>query len=95
VLPPTAGLISKLYGAQRLATLLGITFVVHQVGAFLGSWLGGLVLQSTGSYDRMWIFDLVLATGAIATSLIIREQRSVPGGSASSMAPGAAAVPAR
>lgn len=74
VLPPTAGLIGKLYGAQRLATLLGITFVVHQVGAFLGAWLGGVVLEMTGSYDPMWLIDLTLASLAAVVSLGVRDQ---------------------
>jgi predicted MFS family arabinose efflux permease len=74
VLPPTAGLIGRLYGAQRLATLLGITFLVHQAGAFLGAWLGGVVLERTGSYDLMWRLDLALATVAAAISLSVREQ---------------------
>jgi predicted MFS family arabinose efflux permease len=74
VLPPTAGLIGKLYGAQRLATLLGITFVVHQAGAFLGSWLGGVVLEAAGSYDPMWLLDLALAGLAAGVSLAIRDR---------------------
>jgi MFS family permease len=74
VLPPTAGLIGRLYGAQRLATLLGITFLAHQAGAFLGAWLGGVVLESTGSYDLMWRLDLALAAVAAAVSLSVREQ---------------------
>ena len=75
VLPPTAGLIGKLFGADRLPTLLGITFVVHQAGAFLGSWLGGYVLQETGSYDAMWILDLTLAALAAVVALCVREGR--------------------
>jgi predicted MFS family arabinose efflux permease len=74
VLPPTAGLIGRLYGAQRLATLLGITFLVHQAGAFLGAWLGGVVLERTGSYDLMWRLDLALAAVAAAISLGVREE---------------------
>ena len=74
VLPPTAGLIGRLYGAQRLATLLGITFLVHQAGAFLGAWLGGVVLERTGSYDLMWRLDLGLAAVAAAISLAVREE---------------------
>ena len=74
VLPPTAGLIGKLYGAQRLATLLGITFLVHQLGAFLGAWLGGIVLERTGTYDLMWRLDLALAAVAAAISLAVRER---------------------
>jgi MFS family permease len=74
VLPPTAGLIGKLYGTQRLPTLLGITFMLHQVGAFLGSWLGGVALEATGSYDSMWMLDLALATAAAVLALTIRER---------------------
>jgi MFS family permease len=74
VLPPTAGLIGKLYGTQRLPTLLGITFMLHQVGAFLGSWLGGVALEATGSYDSMWLADLVLAVAAAVVALTIRER---------------------
>ena len=74
VLPPTAGLIGRLYGAQRLATLLGITFLVHQAGAFLGAWLGGVVLERTGTYDLMWRLDLALAAVAAAISLAVRER---------------------
>ena len=74
VLPPVAGLIGKLCGAARLPTLLGITFVVHQVGAFLGSWLGGVVLEATGSYDGMWMLDLALAALATGVSLTVRER---------------------
>ena len=78
VLPPTAGLVGKLFGAQRLATLLGITFVVHQAGAFLGSWLGGVVLEATGSYEPMWMLDLALAGLAAAVSLAVREHARAP-----------------
>ena len=73
VLPPTTALIGRLYGAQRLATLLGITFMVHQAGAFLGAWLGGVVLDRTGTYDLMWVLDLSLAAVAAAISFVIRE----------------------
>jgi predicted MFS family arabinose efflux permease len=73
VLPPTAGLVGRLFGAERLPTLLGITFVVHQAGAFLGSWLGGVSLEATGSYDRMWILDLALAGIAAVVAGCIRE----------------------
>jgi len=76
VLPPTAGLVGKLFGAGRLATLLGLVFMLHQVGAFLGSWLGGVALELTGSYDAMWKLDLLLATLAAAVSLTIPERRA-------------------
>jgi MFS family permease len=73
VLPPTAGLIGKLFGADRLPTLLGITFVVHQAGAFLGTWLGGVILERTGSYDGMWILDLTLAALAAVFAACVRD----------------------
>jgi predicted MFS family arabinose efflux permease len=74
VLPPTAGIIGQLYGAKRLPTLLGITFMLHQVGAFLGSWLGGVFVEATGSYDGMWVLDLGLGVAAAALALTIRER---------------------
>ena len=74
VLPPTAGLVGKLYGASRLPTLLGITFVVHQAGAFLGSWLGGVALETRGSYDAMWLADVALAVLAALVCLGLREE---------------------
>jgi MFS family permease len=78
VLPPTAGLIGKLYGTQRLATLLGVTFMLHQVGAFLGSWLGGVVFEATGGYDAMWLLDLTLAAIAAGIALTIPENGRRP-----------------
>jgi predicted MFS family arabinose efflux permease len=74
VLPPTAGLVGKLYGAERLATLLGLVFLLHQVGAFLGSWLGGVVFEATGGYDAMWLLDLTLAAVAAGIALTIPEK---------------------
>jgi MFS family permease len=95
VLPPTAGLIGKLYGTQRLPTLLGITFMLHQVGAFLGSWLGGVFLEATGSYNGMWMLDFTLATAAAALALMIREHpiaaKAAPAASGSRAALAAAA----
>jgi MFS family permease len=89
VLPPTAGLIGRLYGAARLPTLLGITFMLHQVGAFLGSWLGGVFVEATGSYDGMWLLDMALAAAAAALALTIREPATAP-----KTAPSAAGLPA-
>ncbi len=52
--PPTNGIITVLFGTQWLATLSGVAFFSHQVGGFLGVWLGGLVFDRTGSYDTVW-----------------------------------------
>jgi len=71
--PPTAGLVGKLFGVRYLATLFGFTLLSHQVGAFFGAWLGGLAIDRTGSYDWMWYADAALAFAAALVNLPIRE----------------------
>ena len=71
--PPTAGLVAKLFGIRYLATLFGFTLLSHQIGGFFGAWLGGLALAGTGSYDWMWYADIVLALVAAFANLPIRE----------------------
>jgi predicted MFS family arabinose efflux permease len=71
--PPTAGLVAKFFGIGNMATLFGLVMLSHQVGGFLGAWLGGRVFQNTGSYDLVWIVDIVLAVGAALIHLPIRE----------------------
>jgi predicted MFS family arabinose efflux permease len=56
-----------------MALLFGIVMLSHQVGGFLGAWLGGQVFQATGSYDTVWIIDILLAVGAALVHLPIRE----------------------
>ena len=73
--PPTAGLVGKLFGTRYIATLFGLTLVSHQVGGFLGAWLGGIALARTGSYDWIWYADITLALLAAAINLPIREAR--------------------
>ena len=73
--PPTAGLVGKLFGTRYLATLFGLTLVSHQVGGFLGAWLGGIVLAETDSYQWIWYADMALALLAAIINLPIREQR--------------------
>lgn len=73
--PPTAGIIGKLFGTRYIATLFGLTLVSHQVGGFLGAWLGGVVLAETNSYQWIWYADMVLALLAAVINLPIREQR--------------------
>lgn len=72
--PPTAGIIGKLFGARYLATLFGFTLLSHQVGGFLGAWLGGLALDRFGNYSWMWYADIALALVAAVANLPIREQ---------------------
>jgi predicted MFS family arabinose efflux permease len=76
--PPTAGLVAKFFGPANMATLFGIVMLTHQVGGFLGAWLGGKVFEATGAYDWVWYLDIVLAVGAALIHLPIREHRLVP-----------------
>lgn len=73
--PPTAGLVGKLFGTRYLSTLFGLTLLSHQIGGFLGAWLGGLAIVSTGSFDWMWYADAGLAAIAALANLPIREAK--------------------
>jgi predicted MFS family arabinose efflux permease len=81
--PPTAGLVAKFFGPANMATLFGIVMFSHQIGGFLGAWLGGAVFEATGSYDWIWYVDILLAVGAALVHLPIREEplhRASPAG---------------
>lgn len=71
--PPTATVVGKLFGARYLATLFGMTLLSHQIGGFMGAWLGGLAITHFGDYNWMWYADIVLAAGAALINLPIRE----------------------
>ena len=72
--PPTAGLVGKLFGPRYFATLFGFTILSHQIGGFFGAWLGGVALMRSGSYEWMWYADILLACGAALINLPIREE---------------------
>ena len=74
-MPPTAGLVAKFFGPANMATLFGIVMLTHQVGGFLGAWLGGKVFEATGNFDLIWGIDIALAVGAALIHLPIREAR--------------------
>jgi predicted MFS family arabinose efflux permease len=57
--PPTNGIVAVLFGTRWLAMLTGFAFFSHQVGGFLGVWLGGLVFERTGSYDALWWLSIL------------------------------------
>ncbi|MGE0874061.1 MAG: MFS transporter [Burkholderiales bacterium] len=71
--PPTAGIVGKLFGTRYLATLFGLTLLSHQIGGFFGAWLGGIAVSAQGNYDWMWYADIVLAGIAALCNLPIRE----------------------
>lgn len=75
--PPTAGLVGKLFGTRHLATLFGLTLLTHQIGAFFGAWLGGIAIERSGTYQWMWYADIVLALAAAFVNLPIREPKAV------------------
>src|SRR5271169_5096010 len=76
--PPTATIVGKLFGIRYLSTLFGLTLLSHQIGAFLGAFLGGLVLVKFGDYHLMWYADMALAAAAALINLPIREARMAP-----------------
>jgi len=71
--PPTAGLVAKLCGVRHMAMLFGMVMLSHQVGGFLGVWLGGQVFQATGDFTLVWWIDIALAIGAALLHLPIHE----------------------
>lgn len=75
--PPTAGLVGKLFGTRYLSTLFGLTLVSHQTGAFFGAWLGGIAVATSGDYQWMWYADVVLALAAALVNFPIREAAPV------------------
>ena len=76
--PPTAGVVGKLFGTRYLATLFGLTLLTHQIGGFLGAWLGGIAVTVSGDYTWMWYADIALAALAAIANLPIREPLIAP-----------------
>jgi MFS family permease len=73
--PPTAGLVARFFGPAHMAMLFGVVMLSHQVGGFLGAYLGGKSFEWTGGYDWMWWADIVLAVGAALAHLPIDEEK--------------------
>ena len=72
--PLTNGTVATLFGVRNLSMLGGIVFLFHQLGAFLGGWLGGLVYDHTGSYDLIWQVSILLSLLAAALNWPVRER---------------------
>ena len=72
--PPTSALVTLMFGTRWLATLYGFAFFSHQVGGFLGAWLGGLLYERTGSYDIVWWLTVMFGLLSAAINLPIEEK---------------------
>ena len=72
--PPTNGIVAQVFGVRYLSMLAGITFFSHQIGSFLGAWLGGRLYDTLGSYDVVWYLSIALGIIAGLTNLPIDEQ---------------------
>lgn len=72
--PLTNGTVATLFGVRNLSMLGGIVFLFHQLGAFLGGWLGGYLYDHTGSYDLVWQISIALGLLAAALNWPVREQ---------------------
>jgi predicted MFS family arabinose efflux permease len=71
--PLTNGIVASLFGVRNMAMLGGVVFFTHQVGSFLGGWLGGVIYDRTGSYDLVWWIAIGLSLVAAALNMPIRE----------------------
>jgi MFS family permease len=71
---PTNGIIALMFGTRWLATLAGLAFFSHQVGGFLGVWLGGVVFVNTGSYDAVWWLSVLFGLLSAVINLPIVEK---------------------
>lgn len=71
--PLTNAVVASMFGVRHLAMLAGTVFLFHQIGAFLGSWLGGVLFDATGSYALIWWVSIALGVIALFANLPIRE----------------------
>ena len=72
--PPTNGLVAIMFGTRHLGMLGGIVFLSHQVGSFLGVWMGGALYDRFGSYDIVWWLGVIMGLAAAVVHWPIREK---------------------
>jgi predicted MFS family arabinose efflux permease len=77
--PPTNALVAQIFGVKYMSMLGGVVFVGHQLGSFLGAWLGGRLYDMTGSYDIVWGIAIALGVFAALINLPVRETAIVRG----------------
>jgi predicted MFS family arabinose efflux permease len=73
---PVSGLVSENFSIEYVATLVGLLFFVHQIGAFFSAWAGGLIREITGGYTLVWMLDIVFCLAACFLSFIIPKKTS-------------------
>ncbi|NKB50511.1 MAG: MFS transporter [Alphaproteobacteria bacterium] len=71
--PLTSGIVAQIFGTRYMATLYGIVFLGHQLGSFLGVWLGGRLFDATGSYQSIWWISIGLGLAAVAVHAAIND----------------------
>ncbi|MDA1132501.1 MAG: MFS transporter [Proteobacteria bacterium] len=71
--PLTSGIVAQIFGTRYMATLYGIVYLSHQIGSFLGVWLGGRVFDATGSYQTIWWISIGLGLAAVAVHAAIDD----------------------
>ena len=72
-IPPTNAMVAQIFGIQHMSMLSGFIFFSHQVGSFMGVWLGGFLYDRTGSYDIVWYIAIALGVLAALVNLPVRE----------------------
>lgn len=75
--PPTNATVAQIFGVAHLSMLSGFAFFSHQIGSFMGVWLGGYLYDKTGSYDLVWYLSIALGVAAALLNLPIKEQAIV------------------
>ena len=80
VVPLVSGLIRKMFGLRYFNTIFGVAFFSHQVGGFLGSWLGGLTFDLTGSYSRAWLSMIAVGLSATVIQWLMDDRARPDGG---------------
>lgn len=70
VIPLVSGYVAELFGTRYMATILGLSFVVHQMGSVLGAWGGGLIFDATGNYDLAWHIGVIVGATAGAAQIL-------------------------
>ncbi len=72
--PPTSGLVVVMFGTRWLAMLFGFAFLSHQIGSFIGVWLGGVLFDAFGTYDPVWWLGVALGVASAVINLPIVEE---------------------